>query len=185
VESDYGEPPGQGIDTGMIWLEDHPMAVADRIDLTDLDARARFGLPDLPDPIDYEPKSEARTERVLIIEDDPDTARFIEVNLQAIGFLSVSVERDGDSGLERIGREDFDLVLCGFMMPGLLGDEVVQRVRARVRTRNLPVVMLTAQAGITPICRAMEAGADDYITKPFDPIELLAHIRAVLRRRTR
>jgi two-component system phosphate regulon response regulator PhoB len=155
------------------------------MDLADLDTRARFALPDLPDPIDYEQSGEVRAERVLIIEDDPDIARFIEVNLRSIGFQDVVLEGDGDSGLERIRREDFDLVLCGFMMPGLFGDEVVQRVRADVRTRNLPVILLTAQAGITPICRAMEAGADDYMTKPFDPIELLAHIRAVLRRRRR
>ena len=154
-----------------------------RVDLADLDTRARFALPDLPDPIDYEQSGEVRTERVLIIEDAPDIARFIEVNLRSIGFLDVITEGDGDAGLERIKRENFDLVICGFMMPGLLGDEVVQRVRADARTRHLPVVMLTSQAAIAPICRAMEAGADDYITKPFDPIELLAHIRAVLRRR--
>jgi len=160
------------------------MAMAERIDLADVDARARVGLPDLPDPIDHEPDSEVRTERVLIIEDDPDIARSIESDLETMGFLRISIERDGDSGLERIRQEDFDLVLCGFMMQGLSGDEVVQRVRAHMRTRNLPVIMLTSQAGIAPICRAMEAGADDYITKPFDPTELLAHIRAVLRRRT-
>ena len=159
------------------------MNTAHRINLADQDARARFGLPDLPDPIDYEQSGEVRSERVLIIEDDPDTARFIEVNLQAIGFPDVSIEGDGDSGLERIRTEDFDLVLCNFVMPGLSGDEVVQRVRVDARTRNLPVIMLTAQAGVTHIGRAMEAGADDYMLKPFDPIELLAHIRAVLRRR--
>ena len=155
------------------------------MDLADLDTRARFALPDLPDPIDYEQNGEVRTEKVLIIQGDPDTARSIEVNLRSIGFRDVMIEGDGDAGLERTRREDFDLVLCGFMMPGLLGDEVVQRVRANARTRNLPVIMLTAQAGIAHVCRAMEAGADDYMTKPFDPIELLAHIRAVLRRRQR
>ena len=153
------------------------------MDLSDLDTRVRFALPDLPDPIDYEQNGGFRTEKVLIIEDDPDTARYIEVNLRSIGFREVMIEGDGDAGLERTRREHFDLVLCGFMMPGLLGDEVVQRVRANARTRNLPVILLTAQAGIAHVCRAMEAGADDYMTKPFDPIELHAHIRAVLRRR--
>jgi DNA-binding response OmpR family regulator len=160
------------------------MDLADRLDLADPDTRFRFGLPDLPDPIDYQGSDEPRTDVVLIIEDDPDTARFVEVGLRHGGF-DVAIEGNGDAGLERIGREDFDLVLCGFMMPGLLGDEVVQRLRARARTRNLPVVMLTSQAGVAQIDRAMGAGADDYITKPFDPIELLAHIRAVLRRRAR
>ena len=166
-----------GIDSRMV-RGDHR-----RMDLSDLDTRARFALPDLPDPIDYEQSGGVRCEKVLIIQGDPDTARSIEVNLRGIGFPDVMVEGDGDAGLERTRREDFDLVLCGFMMPGLLGDEVVQRVRANARTRNLPVIMLTAQAGIAHVCRAMEAGADDYMTKPFDPIELHAHIRAVLRRR--
>jgi predicted RNA methylase len=84
------------------------------MDLADLDTRARFALPHLPDPIDYEQRAEIRTERVLIIEDDPDIARFIEVNLRSIGFEDVVLEGDGDAGLERIRREDFDLVLCGF-----------------------------------------------------------------------
>ena len=163
--------------------DDHRMDLADRIDLADVDTRAWFGLPDLPDAIDYEQRDEVRPERVLIVEDDPDTARSIELALQAIGFPDVSIERDGDAGLRRIKQEDFDLVICNFVMPGLLGDEVVQRVRVDARTRDLPVVMLTAQGGVTHIGRAMEAGADDYITKPFDPIELRAHIRAVLRRR--
>lgn len=153
------------------------------MDLADLDTRARFGLPDPPDPIDYERSGGIRTERVLIIEDDPDTARFVEVSLHGIGFPDVSIEGDGDAGLERIKREDFGLVVCNFVMPGLAGDEVVQRVRVDARTRQLPVVMLTAQAGAGYIGRAMEAGADDYITKPFDPVELLARIQAVLRRR--
>jgi DNA-binding response OmpR family regulator len=160
------------------------MDVADRIDLADPDTRFRFGLPDLPDPIDYQGSDEPRTDVVLIIEDDPDTARSVEAGLMHDGF-DVTIEGDGDAGLERISGGDFDLVLCGFMMPGLSGDEVVQRLRVHARTRNLPVVMLTSQAGVAQIGRAMEAGADDYITKPFDPIELLAHIRAVLRRRAR
>ena len=168
-----------GIDSRMVRGDDR------RMDLADLDTRARFALPDLPDPIDYEQNGGVRTEKVLIIQGDPDTARSIELDLRSVGFPDVMIERDGDAGLERTRREVFDLVLCGFMMPGLLGDEVVQRVRANARTRNLPVIMLTAQAGIAHVCRAMEAGADDYMTKPFDPIELHAHIRAVLRRRQR
>ena len=153
------------------------------MELDDIDTRARFGLPEPPDPVDYERSGQVRTEKVLVIEDDPDTARFVALNLHKLGFANVSIEGDGDAGLERIRREHFDLVVCDFVMPGLSGDEVVQRVRADARTRSLPVVMLSAQAAARYICRAMEAGADDYITKPFDPIELHARIQAVLRRR--
>ncbi len=176
--------PRLGIDTEEDRADDPRMDLAAvHMDLADVDTRARFGLPDLPDPIDYERNCEVRTERVLIVEDDRDIARFVEVVLHGIGISDVSIEGDGDAGLERIKQEDFDLVLCNFVMPGLLGDEVVQRVRADARTRNLPVVMLTAQTGVTYVGRAMEAGADDYITMPFDPVELLAHLQAVLRRR--
>ncbi len=153
------------------------------MDLGDRATRQRLGLPDPPDPIDYEPGGEIRTERVLIIEDDLDIARFIEVNLHGGGFPDVSIAGDGEAGLERFKREDFDLVLTGFVMPRLMGDEVVRRIRTDARLRNLPVILVTAKAGSADIGRAMQAGADDYVIKPFDPDELLAHIRAVLRRR--
>jgi two-component system phosphate regulon response regulator PhoB len=153
-----------------------------RVNIDDPLTRFRFGLPDLPDPIDYEPRAEAEPGRILIIEDDPDTAWFVEVNLKHNGF-DVAIELDGDAGLARIKRDDFDLVICNFVMPGLLGDEVVQRLRVDTRTRNLPVVMLSGQAGATHVARAMEAGADDYVTKPFDPPMFVARVRAALRRR--
>ena len=151
---------------------------------SDPDTRERSALPELPDPIDYEPHGEARTERVLVIEDDQDIARFIEANLHGGGFPDVSLAADGEEGLERIEQEDFDLVLTGFMMPRVLGDEVVRRLRASPRSRHLPVIVVTSTAATAYIRRAMLAGADDYVIKPFDPEELLARIRAVLRHRS-
>jgi two-component system response regulator MtrA len=140
-----------------------------------------FGLPELPAPIDYRRKRPAR--RLLIVEDDLDTARFVQRILEHHGFDG-AIESDGDARLERIRRrDDFDVVVCNYMMPGQQGDEVVQRLRVDPRTRNLPVVMLTGQAGASHVARGMEAGADDYVTKPFDPLEFIARVRAALRRR--
>ncbi len=157
------------------------MDVELRLDLDDQHTRFMFGLPDLPAPIDYQ-SQESGTQRLLIVEDDLDIARFVQRILEHHGF-DVAIECDGDAGLERIRRDDFDVVVCNYMMPGLLGDEVVQRLRVDHRTRNLPVVMLTGQAGASHVARGMEAGADDYVTKPFDPLELVARVRAAIRRR--
>jgi DNA-binding response OmpR family regulator len=151
--------------------------------ISDPDTGESIGLPEPPEPIDYETDGEPRTERILLIEDDPDIARFIEVNLRGVGFPKVTYAGDGEAGLERVEQEDFQLVLLGFMMPGMLGDEVVRRIRANPRSLHLPVIMVTSQAGTDHIRRAMLAGADGYVIKPFDPLELLARIRAVLRRR--
>ena len=153
-----------------------------RLDLDDPRTRFLFALPDLPDLLDYEPRLDAGPVRVLVIEDDLDIARFVEANLRHHGY-DVAIESDGDEGLARIKRDDFDLVICGYVMPGLLGPEVVQRVRVDPRTRDLTVVMLTAQAGATQVASGMAAGVDDYVTRPFDPIEFIARVRAVLRRR--
>ena len=150
--------------------------------IEDPTAGETFGLPKPPERVDYETHGGPRTERILIIEDDPDIAHFIKVNLNGNGFPHVTVAGDGEKGLTLTEREDFELVLTGFMMPGILGDEVVRRLRARPRTRHLRVIMVTSQSSTAHIRRAMLAGADDYVTKPFDSIELLARIRAVLRR---
>jgi DNA-binding response OmpR family regulator len=147
------------------------------------DTGESFGLPEPPEPIDYETAGEPRTERILIIEDDPDIARFIEVGLDGGGFPDVTYAEDGETGLARIEQENFQVVLTGFMMPGMLGDEVVRRIRANPRSLHLPVIVVTSQADTDHIRRAMLAGADDYVTKPFDPLELFARVRAVLRRR--
>jgi two-component system, OmpR family, phosphate regulon response regulator PhoB len=152
----------------------------------DAEARARFGLPEPPEPeaIDFERDPEASPRAVLVIESDVDIARYLEGLFTREGFV-VAIEPDGPSGLERIGREAFDLVISEYVLPGLLGDEVFRRVRADTRTRTLPILMLTSMAEPVRLREAMTAGADDFVLKPFDPFELTARARAAIRRRAK
>ncbi len=116
--------------------------------------------------------------RALLIDDD---ARLAELLSTYLSDHDVSIEagRDGPSGLEMLGRGTYDLVLLDVMMPGMDGLEVLRRIRAKSR---IPVIMLTARGDEADRVVGLELGADDYVPKPFSPRELLARVRAVLRR---
>jgi diguanylate cyclase (GGDEF)-like protein len=120
-------------------------------------------------------------ETILVVDDDPDIARFVEVNLRSAGY-DVSVAADGEEALERAGTLRPDLVLLDVMMPRIDGFEVAQRLRRNPQTSNTSIIMLTAKALSTDKVLGLTAGADDYIIKPFDPIELLARVKGTLRR---
>jgi len=120
-------------------------------------------------------------ETILVVDDDPDIARFVEVNLRSAGY-DVSVASDGEEALERAGQLRPDLVLLDVMMPRIDGFEVAQRLRRNPQTANTSIIMLTAKALSTDKVLGLTAGADDYIIKPFDPIELLARVKGTLRR---
>jgi diguanylate cyclase (GGDEF)-like protein len=120
-------------------------------------------------------------ETILVVDDDPDIARFVEVNLRSAGY-DVSVASDGEQALERAGQLRPDLVLLDVMMPRIDGFEVAQRLRRNPQTSNTSIIMLTAKALSTDKVLGLTAGADDYIIKPFDPIELLARVKGTLRR---
>ncbi|HEU4354161.1 MAG TPA: response regulator [Actinomycetota bacterium] len=120
-------------------------------------------------------------ETILVVDDDPDIARFVEVNLRSAGY-DVSVASDGEQALERAGQLRPDLVLLDVMMPRIDGFEVAQRLRRNPQTANTSIIMLTAKALSTDKVLGLTAGADDYIIKPFDPIELLARVKGTLRR---
>jgi diguanylate cyclase (GGDEF)-like protein len=120
-------------------------------------------------------------ETILVVDDDPDIARFVEVNLRSAGY-DVSVASDGEEALERAGTLRPDLVLLDVMMPRIDGFEVAQRLRRNPQTSNTSIIMLTAKALSTDKVLGLTAGADDYIIKPFDPIELLARVKGTLRR---
>jgi DNA-binding response OmpR family regulator len=122
--------------------------------------------------------SEGNRMRVLVIEDESRIASFIEFGLQAEGFV---VERaaDGRRGLERAMAGEFDVVILDLILPALSGEEVLRRLRER--DRATPVIVLTAKDAVVDRVANLNAGADDYLIKPFSFAELLARIRARLR----
>jgi len=120
-------------------------------------------------------------ETILVVDDDPDIARFVEVNLRSAGY-DVAVAGDGEEALNRAGELRPDLVLLDVMMPRIDGFEVAQRLRKNPQTANTSIIMLTAKALSADKVTGLQSGADDYIIKPFDPIELLARVKGTLRR---
>jgi diguanylate cyclase (GGDEF)-like protein len=120
-------------------------------------------------------------ETILVVDDDPDIARFVEVNLRSAGY-DVAVAGDGEEALERAAELRPDLVLLDVMMPRIDGFEVAQRLRKNPQTANTSIIMLTAKALSADKVTGLQSGADDYIIKPFDPIELLARVKGTLRR---
>ena len=118
---------------------------------------------------------------VLIIDDEKDLIELVRYNLEKEGF-DVIAATDGQSGLEVVKKHRPDLVMLDLMMPGLDGLQVCQRLRADPRMGRVPVIMLTAKATEADRVVGLELGADDYITKPFSPREVVARVKAVLRR---
>jgi DNA-binding response OmpR family regulator len=117
--------------------------------------------------------------RVLIVEDDPAIARFLERGLAAHGHRALIAD-NGPDGVQMAADESVDLVLLDIMLPGMDGQAVLRRIRAR--RPGVPVLMLTARDEVRDKVSALDGGADDYLTKPFDLEELLARMRAIVRR---
>jgi two-component system phosphate regulon response regulator PhoB len=118
---------------------------------------------------------------ILVMEDEDALATLLQYNLEKEGY-DVVVASDGEEGLVQIDERQPDLVLLDWMLPKVSGIEVCRRLRGRPETRNLPVIMLTARGEESDRVRGLDTGADDYLTKPFSMVELIARIRAVLRR---
>ena len=126
-------------------------------------------------------RSERGGGRILVVEDEETLTVLLAYNLEAEGFTVDCVER-GDEADLRIVEDPPDLVILDWMIPGVSGLELCRRMRARPATRTLPVIMLTARGEEAERVRGLQTGADDYIVKPFSLPELIARVRALLRR---
>jgi DNA-binding response OmpR family regulator len=119
--------------------------------------------------------------KALVVEDDPDIVELLVHYLRGDGFAVDSVG-DGRKALDRIRRESYDLLVLDLQLPGLDGLSLCAEVRRDKRTRDIPVVMLTARGDEADRIVGLEMGADDYVVKPFSPKELVARVRALFRR---
>lgn len=118
---------------------------------------------------------------ILVVEDEPTIQSLIEVNLRRAGH-TVLLAADAETARQLVRDALPDLVLLDWMLPGMSGVDFARLLRSEARTRLLPIIMLTARAGERDKIEGLELGADDYVTKPFSPRELVARIKAVLRR---
>lgn len=119
--------------------------------------------------------------KIVVIEDEPDILEVIEYNLEREGF-AVSSANNGDDGLKVILREAPELVLLDLLLPGLDGIEICRKLKVDPMTQGIPIIMVSAKGEESDIVLGLGVGADDYITKPFRPKELIARVKAVLRR---
>ncbi len=119
--------------------------------------------------------------KILIVEDEDAQAEILRYNFDREGFIA-SLAKDGDEALIAIDEQQPDLLILDWMLPGVSGISLCQRLRGRTETRRLPIIMLTARSEEADRIRGLDSGADDYVVKPFSPTELVARVRAVLRR---
>jgi DNA-binding response OmpR family regulator len=115
---------------------------------------------------------------VLVIDDDPVIVKLLRVNFELEGFNVISAG-DGREGVEKARNERPDVVISDIMMPTMNGLELVSTLKSDPETADLPVLLLSAKAQMADVQRGFELGADDYVTKPFDPIELIDKVTAL------
>jgi DNA-binding response OmpR family regulator len=128
--------------------------------------------------------SEARSDQalVLVADDDEDIRKLVTFRLERAGYAVVAA-RDGEEALRLTTERRPDLVVLDVMMPKLTGYDVTRRLREQEETKDIPVILLTARVQEADVARGFEAGADDYMKKPFSPQELRARVQAILGRR--
>ena len=122
-----------------------------------------------------------RAQRILVVEDEADIAALIAYQLTREGFR-VETAAKGSDALAAVNREIPDLLVLDRMLPGMSGDEILRSLRADPSTSSIPVLVLTAKREQEDRIKGLELGADDYLTKPFSPRELVLRVQAILRR---
>ena len=118
---------------------------------------------------------------VLVVEDDPTILQLLEVNFEMVGFTVVRAE-DGLLGLEAARSKRPDVIVSDVMMPNMSGLEMVSELKADPDTAGIPVILLSAKAQGSDVRQGIEAGADDYVTKPFEPLDLIDRVNSLLAR---
>jgi DNA-binding response OmpR family regulator len=122
------------------------------------------------------------TKRILIVEDEKDVVDLLTLNLRKAGGFTLSVANDGAAGLEKAREEKPDIIILDLMLPKMPGLEICKILKSELATRHIPILMLTARAEEIDRIIGLEFGADDYVTKPFSPREVILRIKAILRR---
>ena len=119
--------------------------------------------------------------KIVVIEDEPDIIEVVSYNLKREGYTVIPVKR-GDEGLNAVRNESPHLVILDLMLPGLDGLSICQQMKSDPMVRDIPIIMVSAKGEESDVVIGLELGADDYLAKPFSPRELLARVKAVLRR---
>ncbi len=119
------------------------------------------------------------TKRIVLAEDEPQIAKLVEFKLKKEGYR-VTWKENGKEALKAIKEEKPDLILLDIMMPIMDGYEVLRQIKEDEKLRDIPVIMLTARAQEKDVVKGIDSGAEDYITKPFHPAELLARVKRIL-----
>ncbi|MDQ2732330.1 MAG: response regulator [Armatimonadota bacterium] len=118
--------------------------------------------------------------KILAVDDEKHIVRLVQVNLERAGYTVVTAF-DGVEALEKVKGEKPDMIVCDVMMPRMDGFEVLRNLKADAATRDIPVIMLTAKAQDADVFKGWQSGVDAYLTKPFNPMELLAFVKRIFK----
>jgi two-component system, OmpR family, alkaline phosphatase synthesis response regulator PhoP len=138
--------------------------------------------PQQPSNVTAEDEAKFAECRILIVDDNPQNVELLEAYLEGLG-CETRAAADGTAALEQVERDPPDLILLDIMMPRMSGFEVCQRLKSDPATRDIPILMVTALNEVGDVERGAEAGTDDFLSKPFNKVELLTRVKSLLRLR--